>query len=100
MFPLLRSVLAFGAVLKLALAADTVSVAIMDVVDKGIMLVIPGAMEAPLSSPLFWGALAVALLIAGTVASLVNRWLIARGRGHAVVHQHQDRKSVVSGTIV
>lgn len=86
--PLLRSGLAFGAVLKLALAADTVSSAIMEVVDNGIMLVIPGAMEAPLSSPLFWGALAVALLIAGTVAFPVNRWLIARGRGHAVVHQH------------
>jgi len=90
MVPLLRSGLAFGAVLKLALAADTVSIAIMEVVDNAIMLVIPGAMESPLSSPLFWGALAVALVIAGAVAYPVNRWLIARGRGHAVVHKHHS----------
>lgn len=88
--PLWRSGLAFGPVLKLALAADTVSIAIMEIVDNGIMLVIPGAMDAPLSSPLFWGALAFALLVAGAAAFPVNRWLIARGKGHAVVHQHHD----------
>ena len=88
MVPLLRSGLAFGAVLKLALAADTISIAIMELVDNAIMLAIPGAMEAPLTSPLFWGALGVALLIAGAAAFPVNRWLIARGRGHAVVHGH------------
>ena len=88
MIPLMRSGMAFGAVVKLALAADTVSILIMEIVDNGIMLVIPGAMEAGLSSGLFWGALAVALLIAGAVAFPVNRWLIARGKGHAVVHQH------------
>ena len=53
-----------------------------------IMLVIPGAMDAPLTSPLFWGSLTVALLIAGAVAFPINRWLISRGRGHAVVHAH------------
>lgn len=90
MIPLWRSGLAFGPVLKLALAADTVSIAIMEIVDNGIMLVIPGAMDAPLSSPLFWGALAFALLVAGAAAFPVNRWLIARGKGHAVVHQHHD----------
>jgi hypothetical protein len=88
MVPLLRAGLAFGAVRKLALAADTVSITIMEVVDNLIMLLIPGAMDAHLSSPLFWGSLAVALLIAGAAAFPVNRWLIARGRGHAVVHAH------------
>lgn len=88
MAPLLRAGLAFGAVLKLALAADTVSVAIMEIVDNAIMLLIPGAMTAGLDSGLFWGSLAVALLIAGAAAFPVNRWLIARGKGHAVVHQH------------
>ena len=88
MIPLLRGGLAFGAVLKLALAADTVSIVIMEVVDNAIMLVIPGAMDAHLTSPLFWGALAVALVIAGAAAFPVNRWLISRGRGHALVHAH------------
>ena len=90
MAPLLRAGLAFGAVLKLALAADTVSIAIMEIVDNLIMLAIPGAMEAGLTNVLFWGSLAVALVIAGAAAFPVNRWLIARGRGHAVVHaQHR-----------
>lgn len=88
MIPLLRSGLTFGPVLRLALAADTVSVLIMEIVDNAIMLVIPGAMSAGLDSGLFWGSLAVALLIAGAAAFPVNRWLIARGRGHAVVHRH------------
>ena len=88
MIPLLRAGLAFGAVLKLALAADTASVLIMEIVDNAIMLVIPGAMEAGLDSLLFWGSLAVALVIAGIAAFPVNRWLISRGRGHAVVHGH------------
>ena len=88
MIPLLKAGLAFGAVLKLALAADTVSVLIMEIVDNAIMLVIPGAMDAGLDSGLFWGSLAVALLIAAAAAFPVNRWLIARGKGHAVVHRH------------
>lgn len=88
MVPLLRAGLAFGAVLKLALAADTVSIAIMELVDNLIMLVIPGAMDAHLGSPLFWGSLGAALLIAGAAAFPVNRWLISRGKGHAVVHAH------------
>ena len=88
MLPLLRAGLAFGAAAKLALAADTASIFIIEIVDNAIMLAIPGAMHAGLQSPLFWGSLAVALLIAGAVAFPVNRWLIARGRGHAVVHQH------------
>jgi hypothetical protein len=88
MLPLLRAGLAFGAAAKLALAADTASIVIMEIVDNAIMLAIPGAMHAGLRSPLFWGSLAAALLIAGVAAFPVNRWLIARGRGHAVVHQH------------
>jgi hypothetical protein len=88
MVPLLRAGLGFGAVLKLALAADTVSIVIMEIVDNAIMLAVPGAMDAHLDSPLFWGSLGAALLIAGAAAFPVNRWLIARGKGHAVVHAH------------
>lgn len=88
MIPLLRAGLAFGAVLKLALAADTVSIALMEIVDNAIMLVIPGAMDAGLDSGLFWASLIAALLIAGAAAFPVNRWLISRGQGHAVVHRH------------
>lgn len=88
MFPLLRTGMALCQAAKLALAADTVSIAIMEVVDNLIMLAIPGAMDATLSQPLFWMALAAALVIAGAVAYPVNRWLIARGAGLAVVHAH------------
>jgi hypothetical protein len=88
MIPLLRGGLALGAAVPVALAADTISITIMEIVDNAIMLLIPGAMDAHLDNLLFWGSLTVALLIAGGVAYPVNRWLIARGRGHAVVHQH------------
>jgi len=88
MLPLLRSGLAFGAALPLALASDTLSITVMEVVDNLIMLGIPGAMEAGLGSLVFWGSLAVALAIAFVAAFPVNRYLIARGRGHAVVHEH------------
>jgi hypothetical protein len=85
--PLLRSGMAFGAVVPIAFASDTLSIATMEIVDNLIVLTIPGAMEAGLDSLLFWGSLAFALVIAGLVAWPVNRWLIARGKGHAVVHQ-------------
>jgi hypothetical protein len=85
--PLLRAGLTLGAVIPIALASDTLSIAIMEVVDNAIVLAIPGAMEAGLGDLLFWGSLAVALVIAGFFAFPANRWLIARGRGHAVVHQ-------------
>ncbi len=88
MRPLLASGLALGAAAKLALAADTVSITIMEIVDNLIMLAIPGAMDSGLDSVVFWGSLAFALVIAGAAAFPVNRWLIARGRGHAVVHEH------------
>jgi hypothetical protein len=85
--PLLRSGMALGAVVPIALASDTLSIATMEVVDNLIVLTIPGAMDAGLDSLLFWGSLAFALVVAGLVALPVNRWLIARGKGHAVVHQ-------------
>ena len=88
MLPLLRSGLALAAAVPVALAADTISITIMEIVDNAIMLLIPGAMEAGLDNFRFWGSLAVALLIAGAVAYPVNRWLIQRGRGHAVVHEY------------
>jgi hypothetical protein len=85
--PLLRAGLAVGAVLPIALASDTLSIATMEVVDNAIVLAVPGAIDAGLTSVLFWGSLAVSLVVAGVVALPVNRWLIARGKGHAVVHQ-------------
>jgi hypothetical protein len=88
MAPLLRAGIGLRQAARLALVADTVSIAIMEVVDNLVMLAVPGAMDAPLSSGLFWGALAFALLVAGAVAYPVNRWLIRRGAGHAVVHAH------------
>ena len=88
MVPLLRAGLGLGAAVRLALAADTVSIAMMEVVDNAVMLLIPGAMHAGLGSALFWGSLGFALVVAGAAAYPVNRWLIARGRGHAVVHEH------------
>lgn len=84
--PLLRAGFALGAVIPIALASDTLSIAVMEIVDNGIMLLVPGAMDAGLDNVLFWGALSFALVIAGAVALPVNRWLIARGKGHAVVH--------------
>jgi hypothetical protein len=85
---LLRSGLTLRRAAPLAFAADTASIATMEVVDNSIMLLVPGAMAAGLGDPLFWGALAVALLVAGAVAWPLNGWLIARGQGHAVVHGH------------
>ena len=85
--PLLRAGLALSAVIPIALAADTLSIAVMEIVDNAIMLLVPGAMEAGVDNVLFWGALSFALVIAGAVALPVNRWLIARGKGHAVVHE-------------
>lgn len=85
--PLLRAGLALGVVVPIALATDTLSIATMEIVDNAIILAVPGAMEAGLGSLLFWGSLAFALAIAGVVAMPVNRWLIARGKGHAVVHR-------------
>jgi hypothetical protein len=88
--PLLRSGMALAAVVPVALASDTVSITIMEIVDNAIILIVPGAMDAELDDVLFWGTLAVALLIAGAAAYPVNRWLLSRGKGHAVVHQYHS----------
>jgi hypothetical protein len=72
--------------LKIALAADTLSIAVMEIVDNTVMVSIPGAMEAGITSPLFWFSLAGSLAFAFVVTVPVNRWMISRGRGHAVVH--------------
>jgi hypothetical protein len=85
--PLLRAGLALSAVVPIALAADTISIAVMEVVDNAIMLAIPGAMDAGLTNVLFWGSLSFALALAGVVAFPVQRWLLKRGKGHAAVHE-------------
>jgi uncharacterized protein DUF4396 len=88
LLPLVRSGLSLRQALPLALASDTLSIATMEVVDSLIVLAIPGAMDAGLGDALFWGSLAAALLIAFWAAFPVNRWLIGRGKGHAVVHAY------------
>ncbi len=85
--PLLRAGWALAAVVPVALASDTLSIATMELVDNAIVLAVPGAMEAGVTDVLFWGSLSFALVIAGAFALPVNRWLIARGKGHAVVHE-------------
>ena len=85
--PVLRTGLSFRAAVKVALAADTVSILVMEVVDNAFLLAVPGAMEASLTSGLFWGALALALAVAFVVTVPVNKAMIERGRGHAVVHE-------------
>jgi hypothetical protein len=86
--PLFRSGLTLAEIVPIALAADTISITIMEIVDNGVLLLIPGAMEAGLADALFWWSLALALAVAWVVTFPVNRWMIARGRGHAVVHEH------------
>jgi uncharacterized protein DUF4396 len=88
MQPLLRSGLPFRRAVGLALVSDTASITTMEIVDNLIMLVVPGAMNAGLDSITFWVSLLISLVLAGLAAFPVNRWLIARGRGHAVVHAY------------
>jgi hypothetical protein len=88
MLPLLRSGMQLREVLPIALASDTFSIVTMETIDTATILLIPGAMAAGLGDPLFWGSLAGALFLAFWAALPVNRWLIARGRGHAVMHAH------------
>ena len=91
MIPLLRSGLGLATVLPLAFASDTLSITVMEIVDNLVIVFMPGAMDAGLGSLLFWGSLAFALAVAFVAAFPVNRWLIARGRGHAVVHEHHHK---------
>jgi hypothetical protein len=88
MTSVLRAGLAFGAALQVALAADTVSIAVMEVVDNAVMVGVPGAIEGGLTSWLFWASLAFSLAVAFVLTVPVNRWMISRGRGHAAVHQY------------
>ena len=88
MLPLLRSGLTFRQALPVALAADTVSIAVMELVDNGVILAVPGAMEAGLSSPLFWGSLAVALAVAFVVDRAGQPGDDLARTGHAAVHAH------------
>jgi hypothetical protein len=85
--PLLRAGMALSAVAPIALATDTFSIAVMEVIDNVLMVTIPGAIEAGAGDLLFWGSLSFSLVLAGVAAFPVNRWLIARGKGHAVLHE-------------
>ena len=97
--PLRGAGLPLARAVRLALASDTLSIFVMEVVDNAIMLTVPGAMDAELTQPLFWVSLIVSLLIAGLLAYPVNRWLIVRGRGHALVHEvHEGHRPVSSPT--
>lgn len=91
--PLLAGGMAFVQAAQLAFAADTLSITVMEIVDNAIILVIPGAMDAGLTSLLFWGSLAFALAVAFVAAFPLNRWLIRRGRGHAVIHGAHNKDS-------
>jgi len=93
MIPLLRGGLAFRPAMKLAFAADTLTIAVMEIIDNIVMSIIPGAMEAGLTEPLFWGSLVTSLILAGVAAFPLVRWLISRGRGHAVVQTYHGSHS-------
>jgi hypothetical protein len=88
LWPLFAGGMTFRMAAGLALASDTLSITVMEIVDNAVVLMIPGAMDAGLSSLLFWGSLALSLAVAFIAALPVNRWLISRGRGHALVHAH------------
>lgn len=91
----MRSVLRAGVglrqALRVALAADTVSIMVMEIVDNGVLIAVPGAMDAGLATWLFWLSLAFSLAVAFVVTLPVNRWMIGRGRGHAVVHEYHHQ---------
>jgi hypothetical protein len=89
LLPLLKAT-GWRTALKLALAADAASITVMEIVDNAVMLAVPGAMDAGLNTGLFWTSLAFALAVAAVAAFPVNRWLIARGKGHAVVHAYHN----------
>lgn len=90
-WPILRSGVGTKKALKITLAADTLSITTMEIVDNLVIIVIPGALYATLDSLLFWATLAFALFVAFVVTVPVNRWLIVRGKGHALVHHlHHD----------
>ena len=86
--PVLRAGVPFRRALPVAFASDTASITVMEIVDNAFILLVPGAIAAGLSDALFWWSLGVSLIIAFAFALPLNRWLIARGKGHAVVHAY------------
>ncbi|MEU9008305.1 DUF4396 domain-containing protein [Streptomyces sp. NPDC048479] len=84
----LKAGVGFSTAVRVALAADTLSIAVMELIDNGVIALWPDAMDAQLSDTLFWGALAASLVLAFVVTTPVNKWMIGRGKGHAVVHQY------------
>ena len=84
----LRAGVPLGTAFRIALAADTVSIAVMELIDNAVIVAVPGAMDAGVTSLLFWGSLLLSLVVAFLVTTPVNRWLIGRGKGHAVVHAY------------
>jgi len=88
LWPVLRAGLSFRQATRVALAADTISIAIMEVVDNGFVLLVPGAVDAGLGDAKFWWSIGLGFAIAFGPAWAANRWLIARGKGHAVVHAY------------
>jgi len=91
--PLLKNGVALRPALALAFASDTLSIVTMEVIDNAVMLIIPGAMDAGLGTILFWASLAFSLVLAFLAAVPVNRWLLSKGRGHALVHQYHHAHS-------
>jgi hypothetical protein len=87
----LRAGVGFRQAVRVALAADTVSIIVMEIVDNGVLVAVPGAMDAGLATWLFWASLAFSLAVAFVVTLPVNRWMIGRGRGHAVVHEYHHQ---------
>ncbi len=88
--PVLGAGVPFRGAIKVALAADTLSILTMEIVDNGVLVAVPGAMDAGLASLLFWGSLAFSLVVAFVITVPVNRWLIGRGKGHAVMHDYHS----------
>ncbi|WP_425276421.1 DUF4396 domain-containing protein [Streptomyces swartbergensis] len=88
LFAVLRAGLGLGAAIRVALAADTISITVMEVVDNAIIALTPGAMDAHLTDGLFWSALLGGFAVAFVITTPVNKWMIGRGKGHAVVHAH------------
>lgn len=95
--PLLRTRLGVGAALGIVAAADTLSITTMEVVDNAVMATIPGAMDAGLADAVFWVGMTIALVAAGAAAYPVNRWLLGRGRGHALTHRYHQEDPVTDG---
>lgn len=90
LLPILKANIDLYSALKLVFASDTMSIVVMEIIDNGIMLTIPGAMDAGVYDPLFWSSMVFSLILAGIVAFPLNRWLISQNRGHAVIHRFHN----------